>query len=89
MGVFCVGKYKKFLELFQFWNIIIYTGELAMNYITAEEAAKKWGISSRRVRILCNEGRIEGAEIKGNLWLIPDTVNKPEQYKRGIKHKPN
>ncbi len=57
-----------------------------MNYLTADEAAKKWGISGRRVRILCNEGRVKGAEQKGNLWLIPDNVEKPERYKRGIKH---
>ncbi|NLA98591.1 MAG: cell filamentation protein Fic, partial [Spirochaetales bacterium] len=29
-------------------------------YISAKEAAKKWGISERRVRILCSEGRVDG-----------------------------
>ncbi|TVX23369.1 helix-turn-helix domain-containing protein, partial [Streptococcus pneumoniae] len=34
-------------------------------YITAKEAAKKWGISDRRVRILCSEGKIHGAYQEG------------------------
>ncbi len=31
-----------------------------MNYLTTAEAAEKWGISRRRVNVLCNEGRIIG-----------------------------
>lgn len=31
-----------------------------MEYLTSSEAAKIWGISSRRVTLLCNEGRVEG-----------------------------
>ena len=30
-------------------------------YITVKQAAEKWGISDRRVRILCFEGKIPGA----------------------------
>lgn len=48
-----------------------------MDYITAQEAAEKWGISRRRVQILCVEGRIDGAVKKANLWLIPKSVEKP------------
>ncbi len=33
-----------------------------MEYLTVKEIAEKWGISGRRVNLLCNEGRIEGAE---------------------------
>lgn len=32
-----------------------------MEYLTSNEIAEKWNISSRRVRILCGEGRVEGA----------------------------
>lgn len=32
-----------------------------MKYISATEAAAKWGLSSRRIGLLCNKGRIEGA----------------------------
>ncbi len=29
-------------------------------YMTVQEAAQKWGISERRIQILCNENRIDG-----------------------------
>lgn len=50
---------------------------LHMDYITAQEAADKWGITRRRVQILCGEGRIKGAIKKANLWLIPVFAQKP------------
>lgn len=49
-----------------------------MEFITAKEAAKKWGITPRRVQILCSEGRIEGAWRLGNVWAIPLNAPKPE-----------
>jgi hypothetical protein len=48
-----------------------------MDYITAQEAADKWGITRRRVQILCVEGRIKGAMKKANLWLLPEDAEKP------------
>jgi hypothetical protein len=48
-----------------------------MDYMTAQEAADKWGITRRRVQILCVEGRITGAIKMANLWLIPKHVEKP------------
>ena len=56
-----------------------------MNYLTTSELSKKWNISTRRITTLCNEGRIEGAIIRGNTWLIPDDVEKPICQKRGRK----
>lgn len=38
-----------------------------MNYIKVSEAAAKWNISARRVRILCEQNRIAGVTRKGNL----------------------
>ena len=38
-----------------------------MNYIKVSEAAEKWGISARRARILCAEGKVEGVIRKGKL----------------------
>lgn len=52
-------------------------GVETMEYIAAEEAANKWGISKRRVQILCSENRIEGAEKVGNMWIIPKDAIKP------------
>lgn len=46
-------------------------------YISVKEAAKKWGISERRVRVLCAEGKISGAYKDGRAWKIPFDANKP------------
>ncbi len=48
-----------------------------MEYLTTTEMSKIWNISSRRIGILCAEGRIEGAIKKGKMWLIPDDAIKP------------
>lgn len=56
-----------------------------MEYLTSEEIAQKWDISSRRVTTLCKDGRIAGAIQKGGVWLIPDNAQKPESMKRGRK----
>lgn len=55
------------------------------NYITAEMAAEKWGISIRRVQILCLQGRLEGAVKHGGVWAIPKETIKPERLKPGKK----
>ena len=71
---------KMVLLLFEFWNIIILTickECISMNFISAREAADRWGISQRRVAVLCSENRIEGATMVGNMWIIPTTANKP------------
>ena len=50
----------------------------AMEYISTKEAAQKWGISERRVRSLCSEGKIEGAARCGDwVWSIPAGTQKP------------
>ena len=46
-------------------------------YINISEAAEKWGISTRRVQVLCKNGRIEGAAKLGREWAIPATAEKP------------
>ena len=48
-----------------------------MNYIKVSAAAEKWGISSRRVRVLCAEGKIDGVIRRGNLYMIPEDAEKP------------
>ena len=48
-----------------------------MDYMTASEISKIWNISSRRIGVLCKEGRIEGAVKKGKMWLIPENAQKP------------
>ena len=48
-----------------------------MEYMSAREAADRWGISQRRVAVLCSENRIDNATIVGNMWIIPTTAEKP------------
>ena len=51
---------------------------MPMEYISTKEAARKWGISERRVRSLCAEGKIEGAARCGDwVWSIPVGTQKP------------
>lgn len=46
-------------------------------FITVKEAAEKWGISDRRIRVLCAEGKIPGAYQEGRGWKIPADSKKP------------
>lgn len=46
--------------------------------MTVKQAAEKWGISDRRVRILCSEGKISGVTHEGRSWKIPADAKKPE-----------
>lgn len=39
-----------------------------MKYISTSEAAKKCGLSRRRIAILCKENRIEGVQRAGQTW---------------------
>lgn len=48
-----------------------------MEFMSAREAADKWGISQRRVAVLCSENRIANATMVGNMWIIPTTAEKP------------
>ena len=48
-----------------------------MKFITAKEAGVKWGISGRRVQLLCKQGRIEGAYRLGWSWAFPSDAEKP------------
>ena len=48
-----------------------------MEWITAKEAGILWGITTRRVQILCNDEKVKGAQKLGNMWLIPKGTPKP------------
>lgn len=48
-----------------------------MKFMSAREAADKWGISQRRVAVLCSEKRIDEATMVGNMWIIPSSAEKP------------
>lgn len=53
-----------------------------MDFLTTTEMSEIWGISSRRISLLCAEGRVEGALKKGKTWLIPQGTKKPEDPRK-------
>ena len=46
-------------------------------YLSINDVAQKWNISPRRVRGMCQEGRIPGAAKLGREWAIPTSAEKP------------
>ena len=56
-----------------------------MEYISVKQLSELWGISARRIQILCKENRIPGAFRVGNNWAIPSDAEKPkdERIKSG------
>ena len=50
-----------------------------MKYLTVDEIAKMWNVSSRSVRNYCANGRVEGAYLKKKTWYIPESSLKPER----------
>lgn len=49
-----------------------------MDYMSAKETAEKWNITRRRVQLLCEQGRIDGAFKLSDVWVIPADAKKPE-----------
>jgi len=54
-----------------------------VNMYSVREAAEKLGISDRRVRVLLNEGRIEGKKL-GHDWVV---LSLDYKRKRKVKRK--
>jgi Fic family protein len=55
--------------------------------MTTKEASLKWSISDRRIRILCTEGKIEGAVKIGRNWSVPSDAMKPIDNRTKMKSK--
>ena len=51
-------------------------------YMTTQDAADLWKISTRRISILCKEGRISGAYKDGKQWMIPVYAEKPADKRK-------
>ena len=49
-----------------------------MEYMSISQAAEKWGISPRRIQVLCKQERIPGASRMGYVWAIPTDAEKPK-----------
>lgn len=50
-----------------------------MKYLSVADMAKKWNLSERSVRNYCAKGRVEGANLMGKTWQIPENAEKPER----------
>jgi len=50
---------------------------MELDWITPQQAAKKWGIKDRRVQAMCANGEITGVTRLGRVWLIPKDATKP------------
>ena len=57
-----------------------------MDFLTTAEMSEIWDISTRRISLLCSEGRVEGGVKKGKTWLIPKDTKKPEDPRRVRKN---
>lgn len=53
-------------------------------YISVQDVAKKWDISDRRVRALCEKGQIDGAVKVGKIWNIPEDAQKPKKIMKKV-----
>lgn len=52
--------------------------EMVEGYMSIKETAEKWGITPRRVQVLCASGRIDGAGKLGREWAIPIDAERPK-----------
>ena len=57
-----------------------------MDYISVGQAAEQWGISDRRVRVLCGQEKIPGVVKDGRSYRIPADAVKPADSRR-TRHK--
>jgi hypothetical protein len=48
-----------------------------LGIMTVKEAAKKWGVTPRRVQEIIRTGRIPKAYKFDRIWVMPDDVQKP------------
>lgn len=62
-------------------NCKVICGESMMEYLSIKQTSEKWGITVRRIQVLCTEGRIPGATKIGSYWAIPADAEKPEDQR--------
>ena len=51
-------------------------------YLSTAEIAEKWGITPRRVKVLCAQNRIDGVMRVGKVWAIPADAKKPNDARK-------
>ena len=50
---------------------------LESELMTTRNASEIWGITPRRVQILCDKGKVQGAFRMGRTWIIPKDTPRP------------
>jgi Fic family protein len=50
-----------------------------MEFITIKEAAEKWRMSEQSARRFCRNGKVPGAYLEGNTWLVPEKARRPRK----------
>ena len=58
-------------------GLFYFDGVWNMDYISIAQAAEKWGITRRRVQVLCSQGRIPGLTKFGKSRAIPKDAEEP------------
>lgn len=53
-----------------------------MEFMDVRATAKKWSLTERRIRMLCRQGKIQGAKKEKGDWRIPVTAGRPEDGRR-------
>ena len=48
-----------------------------MDLMTTKDAAEQWGISVRRIQVLCDNGKVPTAFKLGGIWVMPKDTPKP------------
>ena len=56
-----------------------------VDYMTAQQAADKWGVSLRWVQTYLKNDRIEGAIRFGHAYMIPKNAKKPTDPRKKSK----
>ncbi|MDD4296941.1 MAG: DNA-binding protein [Ruminiclostridium sp.] len=56
-----------------------------MDFLSTQEVAKKWNITRRRVQVLCEEGRLQGAFKVNEVWIMPKDVERPVDKRKNKK----
>jgi len=59
-----------------------------MDWITTKEASVLWDVTTRQVQLLCDRGKVKGAEKLGDIWVMPKGTSKPEDGRRKNGRKP-
>ena len=58
-----------------------------MEYLSIKQTADKWGITARRIQVLCTEGRIPVSVKIGSFWAITADAEKPKDARiKGSKY---